>query len=134
LARAAAEACTRDGISITDVEMWRDVGWSFVAKFDGKAFEIYYARYGAQVRTALPSNPFQPSKLATSNPCQPYPQDGCGVTIDIDFDKGNMGAVEPGALPGNLGLYNSARGTFLHQSRKFGWRYEGQRKICRVKL
>jgi hypothetical protein len=45
LALAVAAACRRDGIPVSDVELWHDVGWFFVAKPDGRAFEINYARY-----------------------------------------------------------------------------------------
>jgi hypothetical protein len=50
LARAAAAAFMRDGIPVSDVDLWRDVGWCFVAKSDGRAFEIYYT-----VQVVLPA-------------------------------------------------------------------------------
>jgi hypothetical protein len=63
LARAAAAACTRDGIAVSDADLWRDVGWSFVARPDGKAFEIYYARYAERVLLAV-APPRSPGLIA----------------------------------------------------------------------
>jgi hypothetical protein len=54
LTRAAAAAFMRNGIPVSDVDLWRDVGWCFVAKPDGRAFEIYYARYAEQVLGVAP--------------------------------------------------------------------------------
>ena len=53
LARAVAAAFMRDGIPVSDVDLWRDVGWCFVAKPDGRAFEILYARYAERVLLAV---------------------------------------------------------------------------------
>ena len=53
LAQAAAAAFMRDGIPVSDVDLWRDVGWCFVAKPDGREFEIYYARYAERVLLAV---------------------------------------------------------------------------------
>ena len=53
----------RDGIPVSDVDLWRDVGWCFVAKPDGRAFEIYYARYAERVLLAV-APPRTPSLIA----------------------------------------------------------------------
>jgi hypothetical protein len=76
LALAVAAACARDGLPVSDVELWHDVGWSFIAKPDGRAFEIYYAPYGEWILLGIapPRTPGFIARLAGANTLPTAPE------------------------------------------------------------
>lgn len=53
IARAASSACAAEGFEVSNIDLWRDVGWSFNARFNRQAFEFYYARHAEGVLLAV---------------------------------------------------------------------------------
>jgi len=45
LAEALVAACRRARFACSEVDLWRDVGWTFDASVDAARFEIYFSRY-----------------------------------------------------------------------------------------
>jgi hypothetical protein len=45
LAESLVSACQRAGFACSEVDLWRDVGWTFDANVGAARFEIYFSRY-----------------------------------------------------------------------------------------
>jgi hypothetical protein len=45
LARSLVVACQRAGFVCSEIDLWRDVGWTFDAGLEAGRFEIYFSRY-----------------------------------------------------------------------------------------